>query len=130
MFADDRLVERLLGRVAGDEELRLPGSIAARGADEGKVWAQRFAHFRHLRFQSRGQRLAFGDLFWRVSKHCGENVHHPCALTAGSGGVVLPFFVGSAQSLGLGGVARFQSLRENPHQHRQGNKGTGNLDER
>ena len=37
VFADDGLVERLLGPVVGDEELGLPGSVAARGTDEGEV---------------------------------------------------------------------------------------------
>ena len=48
----------------------------------------------------------------------------------GAVGVVLPFLVGGAQRLGLGRVARIKTLRENPQQHRQGNKGAGDLDER
>ena len=56
-------------------------------------------------------------------------MHHPCALLAGSGGVVLPFLIGGAQRLGLSRVTRFKSLREDPQKHRQRNEGAGNLDE-
>ena len=100
-----------------------------RGADEGKVGTQGFAHFGHVGFQPCGQGLAFGDLLWRVTKYCGEDVHNPGPLLAGGGRVVLPFLVGSAQRLGLGGITGFQPLREDPQQHRQGNEGAGDLDE-
>jgi hypothetical protein len=67
VFADNRFVEVLRGWVTRHKELSLPDSVAARGTDEGKVWAQRFAHFGHLRFQTRRQGLSFDDLFSRVS---------------------------------------------------------------
>src|SRR6202035_4590823 len=87
MFIDDGFVEILPSRVARHEELSLPGSIAARGTDEGKVGALGFAHFGHLCLQTRGQRLTFGDLFSRVSEHFAEHMYHPCTLAAGNYGV-------------------------------------------
>ena len=57
VLADDGPVELLLCRVAGDQQLRLAGGIAARRANEGKVGAQGFAHFGHAGFQPRGKGL-------------------------------------------------------------------------
>jgi hypothetical protein len=98
--------------------MSLPLHFRILRANESKVGAECLSHLRNIGFQSRGERLAFSEKVFRVSKQVGEHMENPGALQSWRCWIGLPFIVSCTQSLGLRGITCFQALRENAKKDR------------